>query len=423
MLTVNELFSGIGAPRKALINAGIDHKIIGISEIDKFAITSYEAIYGPTRNYGDISQIDKLDYADLWTYGFPCQDISHSGKQAGITEETRSGLLYQVKRLLQAAKRCGELPKWLLLENVKNLVGKKFKPDFDVWLEWLDELGYTTYWAVLNGKNYGVPQNRERVIAFSVRKDIDTGDFAFPDPYDSGVRLKDILEEEVPESFYITGKGFEAIQSAVALDNRITLKESNELIPVGSCHGISTFESGNRVYSPEGIAPALLATTGGRRRPKILLTTTKRGKEQTVELPCICASRGRYVENPQCRQPGLPTKQQIEVNINGTSNTLTTVAKDNLVITDEPAIRELTPLECWRLMGFADEDFYKAKNAGVSNTQLSKQAGNSIVVPLLEAIFRVAFEKETSQNRANYATVGIIERIKNLFAGKRVVTK
>lgn len=401
MIKVNELFSGIGAPRKALLNAGIEHTVVGISEIDKYAIQSYEAIYGPVRNYGDISIIDKLDYADLWTYGFPCQDISLSGKQAGITEETRSGLLFQVKRLLIAAENAGELPKWLLLENVKNLVGKKFKPDFDAWIEWLDQLGYVTYWKVLNGKNYGVPQNRERVIAFSIRKDIDDGTFEFPKPQDQGIRIKDILEEEVPDNFYITGKGFEAVQAVIPFDNRISLQQTNELIHVGNVTGISAFESGNRVYSVEGIAPTVLSTTGGRRRPKILLTTTKSGKTQTIELPCICASRGRYQENPQLRQAGLPTRQQIEVNVNGTSNTITTVAKDNLVITDEPAIRELTPLECWRLMGFEDEDFRKAKESGVSNTQLSKQAGNSIVVPMLQAIFEAAL-KDHHTVKCNY---------------------
>lgn len=115
MIKVNELFSGIGAFRKALENLEMPHEIVGISEIDKFAIKSYEAIYGKTRNYGDISKIDKLDYADLWTYGFPCTDISLAGKQAGIVKgETRSGLLFEVERLLIESQKADELPKYLI---------------------------------------------------------------------------------------------------------------------------------------------------------------------------------------------------------------------------------------------------------------------------------------------------------------------
>lgn len=203
MVTVNELFSGIGAFRKALTNLGIPHQIIGISEIDKYAITSYEAIYGQTRNYGDISKVEKLDYADLWTYGFPCQDISVSGKQKGVVKgQTRSGLLFEVERLLLTAQSDDELPKYLILENVKNLV-MKFKPDFLKWLEFLDELGYTTYWKVLNAADYGIPQSRERVFAISIRKDLNQP-FSFPKPIPLQMCLGDMLEPNVDEKFYIS---------------------------------------------------------------------------------------------------------------------------------------------------------------------------------------------------------------------------
>ncbi|WP_295137202.1 DNA (cytosine-5-)-methyltransferase [uncultured Catenibacterium sp.] len=169
MLTVNELFAGIGAFRKALIRLGIPHEIVGISEIDKYAIKSYNAIYGDTRNYGDISKVEKLDYADLWTYGFPCQDISVAGQLKGIVKgETRSGLLYEVQRLLAQAQSDDALPKYLIMENVKNLVSKKFRVDFDSWLEWLDQLGYNSYWQVLNAVDYGIPQKRERESSASV---------------------------------------------------------------------------------------------------------------------------------------------------------------------------------------------------------------------------------------------------------------
>lgn len=171
-LKVNELFAGIGAFRKALINLNIPHEIVGISEIDKYAIKSYEAMYGETRNYGDISKVERLDYADLWTYGFPCQDISLAGDMKGIVKgETRSGLLHEVERLLEVAKEEGTLPKFLIMENVKNLVSKKFIGDFQRWIDKLSDLGYTTEWKTLIASDYGIPQRRERVFAVSVRKD------------------------------------------------------------------------------------------------------------------------------------------------------------------------------------------------------------------------------------------------------------
>lgn len=167
MLTVNELFAGIGAFRKALIRLGIPHEIVGISEIDKYAIKSYSAIYGETRNYGDISKVERLDYADLWTYGFPCQDISLAGQLKGIVKgETRKG-----------------------------------------WLGWLDELGYNNYWKVLNAVDYGIPQNRERVFCISIRKDIDTG-YTFPSPVESVTVLMDKLEpvEDIDEKYFLSGE-------------------------------------------------------------------------------------------------------------------------------------------------------------------------------------------------------------------------
>ena len=185
MLTVNELFSGIGTQSFALKYLGIPFKVVGISEIDKFAIQAYTALHGETCNYGNICEIDKLDYADLWTYSFPCTDISSAGKGKGLKEIdehgneviTRSGLLFEVERLL--AKSCGfdivngELvknesyeinpPKYLVLENVSELLKfKKHNVYFYKWLERLEELGYNSYYDILNAKYFGIPQNRER---------------------------------------------------------------------------------------------------------------------------------------------------------------------------------------------------------------------------------------------------------------------
>lgn len=198
-------------------------------------------------NLGDISRIEQLPTADCWFYSSPCQCFSLAGKQDGIDatcntcgqkynpmdydvehryvcphcgsddiKGTRSGLLLEVERLLIKAIETNTAPKYLCLENVKNLVGKQFKPDFDAWLKRLEHLGYNTYWQVLNAKECGVPQNRERVFAFSIRKDIDTGKYTFPLPFDIGIRLKDILEKNVDEKYYInTERASNLIQQLV----------------------------------------------------------------------------------------------------------------------------------------------------------------------------------------------------------------
>lgn len=290
MITVNELFSGIGAFRKALINLGVPHEIIGISEIDKYAIKSYEAIYGKTRNYGDISKVSRLVYADLWTYGFPCQDISAAGYQKGIVKgETRSGLLYEVQRLLSVAEKHDELPKYIILENVKNIVSRKFFSQFDSWLCWLGNLGYNSYWQIINAKDCGIPQTRERVFVVSIRKDIDNG-FEFPAPIP--------LEKELRDYF-----------------------ESSDEFPI----------------NPQ-----------------------KDGTCRTIKAQYAHTSLANFLYSDKFGATGVINKQSGE-------------------------LRKLTPLECWRLMGFSDDDFRKAEQE-CSNAQLYKQAGNSIVVPVIERI-------------------------------------
>ena len=458
MITINELFAGIGSQSAALKRLGIDFKVVGIAEIDKYAIKSYEAIHGSVRNYGDISKIDKLDYADFWTYSFPCQDISIAGNQKGINENTRSGLLYQVERLLQASKESDELPKYLMLENVKNLVGKKFKSQFEDWIKRLDELGYNTYWQVLNAKNYGIPQNRERVFAISIRKDLEQ-EYEFPKQFDLKIRLKDILEKEVDEKYYLSdekvqmllkqgnvnpsGRGMNGNVCTGDICNTITTNKGEEpkVLQIGNIVETGNFQNPQRgrIYSMDGCSPALNCVGGGGLEPKIL-------------EPCVGASRGRNPMNPSDRTVGIPTEQRLEINKNGTSNTITTVQKDNYVLVPQATkqgyiecnipgvadlsfpdsktrrgrvqdsgeicptlmagqqdicyieqqyrIRKLTPLECWRLMGFTDEQFKKAEKVN-SNSQLYKQAGNSIVVDVLYYLFKNLFidKQPTKENK------------------------
>lgn len=210
-LKVLSLFSGIGAFEEALKNINIDIDIIAYSEIENFISKSYSIIHkiDENKNLGDIKKINikNIQKFDLVTYGFPCQDITAIGKQQGleIDSETRSSLVWEVLKIIECYR-----PKFCIGENVKALVGSKFKKDFLKIIERLNELGYTTYYKVLNSKNFGVPQNRERVYIVSIRNDIKT-DFEFLDSTDSSKRLIDILEmgQEYSEDYYFANlKGF-----------------------------------------------------------------------------------------------------------------------------------------------------------------------------------------------------------------------
>ena len=457
-IRVFEAFAGVGSQRMALRNLGIDHEVVAIAEIDKFAIKSYEAIHGETNNLGDISQIETLDIPDhdLFTYSFPCQDISVAGKGLGLDEgsDTRSGLLWECQKVIY-----GKRPKYLLLENVKNLVGKKHKHNFDRWLEWLEKQGYTNYHQILNAKDYGIPQNRERVFVVSILGHHEP--YKFPEPIELELRLGDILEDEVDEKFYLD-------QEKV---NKLIINSDKSAIGyIPRTNG--TQHQSNTVYKTDGESPSMQATDY-KNPVKVLIknatkkgyieahdgdgvdlaypdSKTRRGRvqkglSQTLDTGdskgvVIGASRGRNPENPSDRTVGSPTEQRLEINKQGTSNTITTVQKDNYVVEADNSnikpinplkdkttngwhfeqqvydsngitrtakagggsgnipktieglrIRKLTPKECWRRMGFSDDDFHKAEEVN-SNTQLYKQAGNSIVVDVLEGIFKQLLE-------------------------------
>lgn len=283
-LRIIELFAGIGSQTQALTNIGIAHKVVAISEIDKYAIQSYEAIHGIANNLGDIRKIEELPDADLWTYSFPCQDISVAGKGAGIKEGTRSGLLFEVERLLRVASEKGTLPKYLLLENVKNLVSKKFKADFDKWLDFLAELGYTNYWKVLNAKDYGIPQNRERVFCVSIRGEHKP--FVFPKPKELTIRLRDMIDETVDERFYLKESTIRSILRSTFNSRRDSIRPGDGLantllardwrgpqcVQVGEVVGgkwDKMHDISKRVYEPDGIAPTVHCQQGGNTELKI----------------------------------------------------------------------------------------------------------------------------------------------------------
>ena len=409
-LTVNELFAGIGAFRKALINQNIPHEIVGISEIDKYAIKSDEAMYGETRNYGDISKIERLDYADLWTYGFPCQDISLAGDMKGIVKgETRSGLIHEVERLLEVAKEENTLPEFLIMENVKNLVSKKFIGDFQRWIDKLSDLGYTTKWKTLIASDYGIPQRRERVFAVSVRKD--KGVYSFPNPIPLEKKFRDFLETEVEEKYFLRKETFEYLKNhseeckekglgfrfqpmargdceiAKTITTREGTRGYENFIQEKTCNQVGRLvgdkwknrENISRVYDSNSLCPTITAGGGGHHEIKIIVPeATKKGyaiaeKGDSIDIAYINQNKRRARVDKE-RAHTITTSPQI--------GTLT-----------DHGVRKLTPRECWRLMGFTDSDFDKAR-AVCSDTQLYKQAGNSIVVQVLEGILKKLVEME-----------------------------
>lgn len=325
-MKVLSLFSGIGAFEKALTNIGVDYELVGFNEVDKYAIQSYCAIHGidESLNLGDVSKIEngKLPVADLITYGFPCQDISVAGLQKGIKEDTRSGLLYEAERIIEHVK-----PKYAIAENVKNLVGKKHRNDFDKLLKRLDEYGYNNYWKVLDAKDYGSAQSRERVFIISIRKDIDNNSFSFNNlRTNKNVVIKDILEENVDVKYNVPREMIQNwYKKKPPFGNRFSIK--------------------NR----EDKACTLVAKSGRAVITNNYICTTDEDF-QTL----------KNIKNKES------LKEILEKDIE---------------------IRALTPLEYFRLQGFTDSDFNKVKKV-CSEAQMYKQAGNSICVNVLESMFK-----------------------------------
>ena len=323
-MKIFSLFAGIGAFEKALDKLEMPYELAGFSEIDGHAVESYCAIHNveKSKNYGDITQIDEKVLPkdiDLITYGFPCQDISIAGKQKGLFNndgsQTRSGLFFEALRIIEATK-----PKVAIAENVKNLTCKKFAEQFKIVLESLEDAGYNNYWQVLNAKDFGIPQNRERVFIVSIRKDIDTGNFKFPEGFPLQLRLKDILEAEVDEKFYLSNKAIENMSlnmddagkrfvdivghsgsggqkgAIYSTENGIgallstDYKQPKQIIvaePQINTVGMLDMkgnEQVRRVYGTDGLSPTLNTMQGGHRQPKVLIReATKKGYSEATE--------------------------------------------------------------------------------------------------------------------------------------------
>lgn len=313
MIKIFEAFAGYGSQSLALKRVGVDYEIVGISEIDKYALMAYKSLHGDVENYGDISKMDRIPLCDIFTYSFPCQDISVAGKQEGIKEGTRSGLLLEVERLLETSDK----PKVLLMENVKNLTGKKHKKDFIRWCDKLEALGYTNYWSVLNARDYGIPQNRERVFMISIFKEHNP--FNFP----SEVNKTRVLDDLFPNK-----------------NNKITINEK-----------IKPSVRKNFIRELEYI-------------------------EHTEKDIYQCKCDSGWQDN----KIGIKVSPTLRAN------------NDNCFCLINGNIRKLTSDERFVLMGLKEDEIKLINKTGISTTQLNKMSGNSIVVDVLEYIFKELFK-------------------------------
>ena len=315
-----ELFAGIGSQAKALKNLGANFEHYRVVEWDKYAMKSYNAIHGTNFETSDITQIHASDleivdtdkYCYIMTYSFPCQDLSLAGKGKGMEKGsgTRSGLLWEVERILN---ECEELPQVLLMENVPQVHGKKNIDDFKNWIAALEELGYSNYWQDLNAKDYGIPQNRNRCFMISLLGEYT---YEFPKSFELELRLKDMLEDEVEDKYYLseeiqkrfvltdetleksivgtTKPDFRTIgqRDLVYQDNGImgTLtatdyKQPKQVVRLGGVFDTdkSKHQAGS-VYDTEELAPTLDTMQGGYRQPCILIkNNTKQGYQEAYE--------------------------------------------------------------------------------------------------------------------------------------------
>lgn len=325
-MRVLELFSGYGSQALALENLGIEFTS-DISEIDKYAIQTYNQLHGETHNWGDITKIDetKLPYYDLITYSSPCQDFSVAGlgKGGDMGSGTRSSLLWECERIIRAVK-----PKYLLMENVKNLVGEKHKHNFIRWLHVLEMMGYQNFWKVLNAKDYGVPQNRERVFVVSI---LGCGQYLFPNPVRLEKRLKDMLENDVDEKYYLSDKLIEGFLRKAANKNDtfgkngINVRDKNGIASCSTARMHKMGISDNYIEEPICI--------GGMQEHQSVSTDGV--------STCLCSSMGSgggYVPMIVA-QRGRENGQQLEINETGCTNALTSVQKDNYLI--EPVVQQV----------------------------------------------------------------------------------
>lgn len=433
---------------------GFDYDCIAWAEIDRYAIQAHDAVFPQyrDRNMGDITSCDwsKISqYVDLLIYSTPCTSISNAGKQEGLKKgsSTASSIIWSVLNAIDVLK-----PKYLLMENVKALVSKKFMPDFREWYNELASRGYQNFWKVLNAKDYCVPQNRERVFMVSIL-DGDAS-FHFPEPFPLDRKLKDILEEDVDEKYYLSDKPVKGFMEHnrrhqekgtgflcrpktgedVGKDNYVIVPFNTEkdgsartIMSHYSKSGISNIMKGlgsgdtgviqignileekgfsdpqrGRIYSADGISPTINTMAGGGLEPKIIQKGRGKYKGGVHETCPTVTSNGYECNNPLVignRFNGFHCGGDI-YDPEGISPTVMENHGNSICIKDDirkygPVdgfrMRKLTEREVFRLMDVSEENIDKIQAAGISRSQQYKLAGNSIVVSCLYHIFRKMF--------------------------------
>jgi DNA (cytosine-5)-methyltransferase 1 len=367
-----ELFAGIGSQAKALKNLGVDFEHYRICEFDKYAVASYNAVHGTNFTISDITKITADDlgivdtdkYCYIMTYSFPCQDLSNAGLGKGMAKGsgTRSGLLWEVERLLD---ECKELPQVLLTENVPQVIGQKNIEHFAKWQEKLESLGYKNKWQLLNAKDFGIPQNRERCFMVSVLGDYY---YEFPKKIKLEKRLKDLLEKDVAEKYFLSNKMIKYISAS---NDKYTGNNNSAVINREIGVTVNTRVGSTRADCSDYICDDLPNNFD-------IKLTTNCGNDAIGNGVKIIEPLPYDEQNNRIRKDGFV----------GTLTTDGSSPKHNNRVIVDYRIRKLTPKECWRLMGFEDCDIDKAIAVGISNAQLYKQAGNSIVVNVLVEIFK-----------------------------------
>ena len=446
-----EAFAGIGTQHMALKRLGVDVDLIGIAEVDKHAISSYQAIHGKVKNYGGVGDFDFPNNIDILTWSFPCQDISIAGKQQGMRDGTRSNYGYV---FLDSVEKMDyvDRPKVLLMENVPALLYETFKDDWREIQLRLERMGYSSYTDVLNSKDYGVAQNRNRVFVVSIKGEFN---YNFPKPFKLKKRLKDYLEDVVDEKYYLSDKQIAQISSwnaqqkplenarsenaktiqTITAKSNTSMNASMILINEKTKQGYAKAKKGDGVYinrphqkrgvvqkgmiqtlktNPSDVGVVVERTYSNKSLEKIVsnikdindVNNTITANPQSPTNDGATLIKEKLVDNLLKNEVVKDTKNYIQhESLGGIDNarrawkedkvigTITTQKDNSKVLLSNPLrIRKLTPLEAWRLMGIKDEDFHKVKAIGMSDSQLYKQAGNAIVVDVLVAIFKELIE-------------------------------
>ena len=425
-----DICSGIGGFRSALENNG--HECLAFAEIDKYAKQSYRAIYDTDgeEDLDDITTITDEHFrlyrgrCDIITGGFPCQAFSIAGNRRGF-DDTRGTIFFHIARAIKEIQ-----PSYVLLENVKGLFSHDKGRTFGTIIQALDELGYVTEWGLFNSKYWGVPQNRERVYILVTRKDVYNRPKLFDllkQQTEVTTRLVDVLEDEVDEKYYLSEEKTKKLTLNTDLSGKLNMYNYNERDKVHSVNKVSptlnTMQGGDR--QPKVAVPVLTPDRlnkrqNGRRfkengEPMFTLTSQDRhgiaireatkqgyaiaeqGDSVNVSYPTSKTRRGRVGKQVAQTLQSSEVNQGVVIDdtqgydgirtYDGISPTLRS-SRSGLKTIEGLRIRKLTPLECWRLQGFTDEQFYKAKDSGVSNSQLYKQSGNAITISVADAIIK-----------------------------------